>query len=307
MGGGEDYNPNYLTIYALENGLELSVYLTKTNTELSYSFDNGDTWEDVTDGYILLSNINSGETVAFKGELTGSAPCMFFIDKYCNIMGNCNSLLFGNDAANNNDLTGYDGCFSYLFAYNNSIVDASKLVLPATTLANNCYNSMFQGCTSLTTAPELPATTLAKYCYNSMFSGCTSLVIAPELPATNLADRCYDSMFCGCSSLTTAPELPATTLADGCYDRMFEMCTSLTTAPELPATTLADGCYSMMFYNCGKLNYIKMLATDISVPDCLNMWVEGVSPTGTFVKNKNATWNKTGDDGIPSRWTVLTE
>ena len=34
---------------------------------------------------------------------------------------------------------------------------------------------MFQGCTSLTTAPELPATTLATYCYYSMFQGCTSL------------------------------------------------------------------------------------------------------------------------------------
>ena len=36
---------------------------------------------------------------------------------------------------------------------------------------------MFQGCTSLTQAPELPATTLASYCYYSMFSGCTSLNI----------------------------------------------------------------------------------------------------------------------------------
>mgnify|MGYP007037161597 CR=1 FL=1 len=34
---------------------------------------------------------------------------------------------------------------------------------------------VFQNCTSLTTAPELPATTLANYCYNYMFSGCTSL------------------------------------------------------------------------------------------------------------------------------------
>lgn len=35
-----------------------------------------------------------------------------------------------------------------------------------------CYYSMFQGCSSLTTAPELPATTLANYCYYSMFQGC---------------------------------------------------------------------------------------------------------------------------------------
>ena len=36
---------------------------------------------------------------------------------------------------------------------------------------------MFAGCTSLTTAPELPATTLADYCYMSMFQGCTKLKV----------------------------------------------------------------------------------------------------------------------------------
>lgn len=32
-----------------------------------------------------------------------------------------------------------------------------------------CYASMFNGCTSLTQAPELPATTLTNNCYNRMF------------------------------------------------------------------------------------------------------------------------------------------
>ena len=35
---------------------------------------------------------------------------------------------------------------------------------------------MFNGCSSLTTAPSiLPATTLADYCYNYMFNGCSNL------------------------------------------------------------------------------------------------------------------------------------
>ena len=46
-----------------------------------------------------------------------------------------------------------------------------------TALANYCYRSMFQGCTGLTSAPELPATTLADYCYYSMFHGCTHLAL----------------------------------------------------------------------------------------------------------------------------------
>ena len=34
---------------------------------------------------------------------------------------------------------------------------------------------MFRNCSSLVNAPELPATTLAAQCYQNMFYGCTSL------------------------------------------------------------------------------------------------------------------------------------
>ena len=62
-------------------------------------------------------------------------------------------------------------------------------------------------------------------CYSCMFDGCISLTQAPELPATTLADYCYESMFYNCTALTKAPELPATILAEGCYSMMFENCT----------------------------------------------------------------------------------
>jgi hypothetical protein len=61
---------------------------------------------------------------------------------------------------------------------------------------------MFNGCTSLTTAPSvLPATTLTESCYYSMFESCTGLTTAPELPATTLAKNCYAYMFNGCTRL----------------------------------------------------------------------------------------------------------
>jgi hypothetical protein len=47
-------------------------------------------------------------------------------------------------------------------------------MLPATTLAESCYKSMFSGCTGLTTF-ILPATELARSCYSHMFEGCTGL------------------------------------------------------------------------------------------------------------------------------------
>ena len=95
------------------------------------------------------------------------------------------------------------------------------------TMAFECYRFMFQGCTSLTTAPELPATTLAESCYQGMFYNCTSLTTAPALPATTLAENCYNSMFGGCASLTTAPTLPAATLTNSCYAYMFGDCAKI--------------------------------------------------------------------------------
>lgn len=189
----------------------------------------------------------------------------------------------------------FDGC--------TSLTTAPEL--PATTLANNCYNNMFRGCTRLTTAPELPADILAQGCYSSMFYGCTNLTVTPALPVTTLVESCYFSMFQGCTNLTTAPELPATTLASKCYSNMFNGCTSLTTAPELPATTLADNCYNQMFYGCRNLSYIKCLATNISASNCTKNWVSNVASTGTFVKAASMGSWTTGINGIPSGWTIV--
>ena len=137
-----------------------------------------------------------------------------------------------------------------------------------------------------------------------MFQDCTSLVTAPELPATTLTGNCYNGMFWGCTSLTTAPELPATTLAQVCYGYMFNGCTSLNTAPELPATTLVNNCYGYMFSGCTKLNYIKAMFTTTPGNEYTDYWVSGVSATGTFVRNENATWEVWGVHGIPENWTV---
>ena len=129
--------------------------------------------------------------------------------------------------------------FAYLFNGCSNLTSAPDL--PATALTERCYSNMFEDCRSLINAPALPAKTLATACYMEMFSGCISLISAPELPATTLAPSCYRNMFTSCYSLTSAPsELPAKTLAFACYMDMFVLCTNLTSAPSLPATTLAD-------------------------------------------------------------------
>ena len=144
------------------------------------------------------------------------------------------------------------------------------------------------------------------YAFRCLFYECSKLISAEKLslPATTLASMCYNYMFLNCTSLITAPSLAATTLASCCYQGMFQSCTSLTIAPKLPATRLSDGSYSNMFYGCRSLNSITMLATNISSPGCLHDWVKNVSASGTFIKEPSMTSLPTGENGIPSGWTV---
>ena len=62
-----------------------------------------------------------------------------------------------------------------LVAASGDITSLRRFDLIQTPLAENCYHSMFYGCTGLTSAPELPATTLEKNCYRGMLYGCTKL------------------------------------------------------------------------------------------------------------------------------------
>ena len=175
--------------------------------------------------------------------------------RFCNLFQGCSVLTSAPELP---ATTLADNCYNAMFSGCTSLTSAPKL--PATTLALGCYSSMFSGCTSLTSAPTLSATELAIYCYTGMFYDCTSLTSAPKLSATTLVEGCYEGMFIGCSNLQEAPELPATTLAKSCYREMFSRCTSLKSAPTLSATTLAESCYSGMFYDCTSLTSVTMTA-----------------------------------------------
>lgn len=208
-------------------------------------------------------------------------------------------------------------CYDGMFEECTGLTSLPSELLPATTLSDYCYQRMFNLCTGLTSLPSglLQATTLATYCYNYMFSQCTGLTSIPNnfLPVTTLKPGCYGHMFNACTGLTEVPSnlLPATTLNYTCYEYMFSNCTSLVSAPILPATTEYQSAYVYMFDGCSSLNYVKAMLTYISNSNNSNMctykWLQGVSETGTFVKNASASWNITGPNGIPSGWTVITE
>ena len=202
-----------------------------------------------------------------------------------------------------------DFCYYSMFAGCTSLTAAPDL--PAETLENSCYREMFWSCTNLASAPELPAKKLANYCYDNMFRLCTKLTSAPKLPATTLADDCYSGMFGGCTSLTSAPELPAKKLAGYCYYEMFDGCTSLESAPVLPATELATACYCNMFNGCENLSSVTMLAPSDKIKNTsssFNYWLDGAGTkdgiTRTLIVLDEAAYNalETNSDYLPANW-----
>jgi len=260
-----DYSNEYLTFVALEDGT-----FKLSNNAVSYSSDNGETWVELA-ANTASPTVTAGNKIMWKGELTPTSSNgigTFSATGNFDVQGNAMSLLFGDNFKGQTSLTGKKYAFYRLFYQNTKVINANNLSLPATTLAESCYSSMFDSCTSLETAPELLATTLAGGCYRSMFSGCTSLTTAPVLPATTLANNCYQNMFSGCTSLVTAPELPVTTLASNCYWGMFQDCTSLVTAPVLPAETLATSCYQSMFQGCTSLTTAPELPANTLAQYC---------------------------------------
>ena len=316
------FEEQYFTIESLEDGNTITltipaVITTDYMTSVSYSTDNGTTWNitdiDGTAKTITVSLANSGDKVLFKGlgrTLTygnshDNEQSYFSASKQYIVYGNIASMLYGDDFEDktqfpNNSARTYQG----LFRFSTTLVSAQHLVMPFSAVAGHCFRDMFQGCTALTQAPALPATTLNSDCYMNMFNSCTALTQAPELPATTLASECYNQMFRGCSSLTHAPELPAQTLAYMCYYLMFHSCSSLAQAPNLPAATLVNKCYQSMFYGCSSLSEVTCLATDISATDCTASWMNGVASTGIFHKASGMNDWPTGVSGIPSGWMV---
>ena len=262
-GKTEECPTPYITFTAnREQKFKMTITDNYTISGLQYSVNNGK-WENVvaneevtfggTNGALRLRGTNINGTASEWSTYS----TITFTDNNVNVActGDIRTLL---DWRNYNIVETNNARFCYLFK--DCAVLTSAPELPATTLADFCYHSMFDGCTSLTAAPELPATTLAGNCYNSMFLGCTSLTAAPKLPATKLAGDCYLYMFYGCTSLTSAPKLSATKLDDHCYYGMFYGCTSLVYAPELPAKKLEDNCYTEMFYGCTSLTSAPKLS-----------------------------------------------
>lgn len=205
-----DTAKSYNLCFSSDEAFTLSVESPGWDGTIEYAIDNGKTW-NTWDGSELSGT--SSQHIYLRGTGNtrvsgGSYERWTFTGKYC--IGNIETLLDYRTVANGQHPT----------------------------MVRECYNSMFEGCTSLTTAPKLPATTLNFGCYFAMFANCEALTEAPELPATTLDTLCYCRMFKGCTSLKLS------TTQTGEYQYAYRIPTSGT-------GTTAEGALDDMFSNTG--------------------------------------------------------
>ena len=143
-----DYSMDYLTLEALEDGESFSV--GDALDTYSYSLDDGETWTDARG--TATPTINSGDTVLLKSDgvsIGAMAIIMEANNKTYNVYGNPLSIVYGDNFTGVTDISEASGNLNELFMSEN-VVDASNMVLTATTLSQDFYTAMFEDCRSLT-------------------------------------------------------------------------------------------------------------------------------------------------------------
>ena len=168
-------------------------------------YDIGEGKQTINGENEISIDVSPGNEVRFYGDGTNikDYSSTNIVSTYnVELSGNIMSLVDENNFATATSMVG--ASFAGLFAGNTWGINASSLLLPATTLSKDCYSGMFAGCSGMDGGPaELPALTLAPGCYSNMFKGCNQIMWAATLvlPATELVDSCYFNMFDGCGNL----------------------------------------------------------------------------------------------------------
>lgn len=250
MGGAAaevDYSLIPMTIEAVTAGT-LSVNNTNSYARsIEYSL-NGGAWTAVTisggAGTVTVAALAVGDKLAVRRDDNNFQGAKFVCDGTLtfNVYGNAMSMQYaGNFVGKTTIRDNRTNCMQGMFS-GAKVIDASNLILPATTLTNDCYHDMFSNCAFLEKAPELPATTLANSCYVGMFYGCTMLTSAPaSLPATSLANQCYYGMFQGCRNMKYVKCLATNISAYNCVTNWLLGVAATGTFVKAPGVTWPTG------------------------------------------------------------------
>lgn len=299
---------DYLTFIAntSNSAVKLSKIGNPDNISLQYS-KNKKNWRTYTiDDAIQLQSV--GDKVYFRGNNNtlskdNSNYYNFAMSGSINASGNVMSLL---DKTATLSVIPSAYCFKSLFEEVEGYPHLAQApTLPATTISDHCYASMFKNCANLIEMPELPAVTLDEHCYDMMFTNCISLTGYTTLPASALYSYCYSHMFRGCTSLSSAGTLEFTDFAQSttnACDSMFRGCSSLVVAPAISAQNTSSYSYKNMFTDCSSLSSITVNFTAWE-NNATNDWVQNVASAGTFTCPDGLS-AEYGDSRIPTNWNI---
>ena len=290
-----DYSLDYFTIESLEDNNSININRTGTSPgdkDMSYSLDGGRTWTNITlTSSVNITTINTGDKILFKGINSKLSSAWdkywrFVPSKTFNVYGNAMSLLFGDNFINNSEFdsnSNHNLCG--LFFGTTTLIDASNLILPATTLYESSYNGMFRGCSNLVNGPKvLPALDVPHDAYSSMFEGCVKLVEGPEILATTVSgNTALCRMFC--------------------MNRNRKVTAAMTKSPILRINN--PGAYNNVYQQlfCGNGNITEVTVLCEGTGKSFASWLAYVSSTGVIKKLPTTTF-VSGDSGVPSNWTT---
>ena len=173
----------YLTFEAIDdctfNFYKLSM---ESHSSPLYSIDMGEwkgKWDSPEHDWVT---VRAGQTIRWKWKPQFNSSDYdkhkigyFLSTGRFNAKGYVSSMLYGEECLEKNgDSYNWWYVYTQLFKGNTGLTSAADVVLPTYTW-NGYFISMFEGCTSLISAPVIPATGLRGDEYNAMFSGCTNL------------------------------------------------------------------------------------------------------------------------------------
>lgn len=272
-------NPITVTSLAANN----RIYFKCLSATGTVKYNNNTEYQTLSEGdEITLGTIGNQETLQIKYAYTGTVS----------LMGTGDFTVSGDII----DVNG--GVTPRMFKNSTHLTSAKNLVLSPVTLTHDeCYMSMFEGCTGLTSAgcPDLIATTLTESCYDSMFKGCTglkSMVYFKFDKDIVWADYCCYKMYQGCTGIDAA-EISTTGYPTYWY----------------PDSDSYDMLFCYMFEGCTNLNQLYVWGDSNGYVNYFNHIIDNCSQTGVkkiFIQeDTDFMYGNVNNSNVkPTGWTI---
>lgn len=181
------------------NGWGTYITITKTNEAsaitLYYSTNKTDWYE-----FSEYTTTGSMQSVYFKGNMKDhdTSANLFSVSGGYDIAGNIMSLYLGDGFYEVRDI---DFPVSLSFQ-NDANLKYNSIIINLNSTKEPFGNSMFSGCTNITSSPNICIKHVGDDVFKNMYAGCTSLVNGGQVVISTCGENFAENMFSGCTSLS---------------------------------------------------------------------------------------------------------